>query len=735
MSQNKDDKHHYMKETKSHSYRVEAIQRDLKNKSNSTINYSKNTQKAISQKKINIKEISLQQKGYYNKQSQKSQPQKQERQNHHKQQQQRDQQNHLKVTPKNYFSKDTKINQNNQQEKYKSQNQRVQNLNKNRYNLSNKTQIKQIDQGKQWLQKSLPLKLEYKNLKYQKNKSQICGKNSQAKKTTNFLLIKKKKQTQEQSLMTPVKQKQHIQRDSYAKQQTNKQPNNINNQNEKSTQKKQKQVYIQKYIQENRPIHQNKEEQNEMLIIEQSNQQSSNAKLQNKQLKAEQGNQQLNKIGLLNKSPLNAQKNKSPINAQSNKSPLNAQSNKSPLNSQSNKSPLNAQSNKQPMNSQSNKSPLDAQKNKSPLNAQSKKSPLNSQSPFNAQSNKQPINAYTNTQPKNKDEADQQKIKVEQRNLQPITNEQSTQQPIQAEQQDDQFLDIEQINKQALNTEKQNMQSLNVELNKSLQAIKIVFDQKRLEKSVEICKLLIQMSSGQRTVEQNYSYYLQQYEDIQGLFSHYSIKHLEVKTNLKKYCQKILYVRGDGNCFYTAFGYQFLRLVLISYNDTQFNEFLNFAIQIKFKIYYKDFKIADDKIEQLLNEEFLYKLQEIRNIENQQDRIDLLYKIYREFDISDDGNGCFYFLSTLFFRNLSNQLQEHSEMKAYVEDRENLLKWETECNNNEIVVATLAQQLKINIKLLFFNEGQFVFREYEQHEKDEMILLIQPGHYNIGLKN
>ncbi|CAD8168975.1 unnamed protein product [Paramecium octaurelia] len=354
----------------------------------------------------------------------------------------------------------------------------------------------------------------------------------------------------------------------------------------------------------------------------------------------------------------------------------------------------------------------------------------------NEQSNQQPIHEQSNKQPNKIKNSEQKQITVEQPNIQPIKNDLSNQQSKYAEEIDNESLDIQQINQQALNLDKQNQQLLNIELlNKSLETIQIAFDQKRLKKTVEISKQLIQMSSQLRTVEQNYSYYLQKYDDKQGLFSHYSIKQLAVKNVLKNYCQRILYVRGDGNCFYTAFGYQFLRLVLINYNDTQFNEFLNFAMKIKFKIYYKDFQIANDQLEQLLIEEFLYNLQQIRKIENQQQRIDELYQKYREFNISDDGNGCFYFLSTLFFRNLSNQLLEHSEMKALVEDRENLLIWETECNNNEIIIATLAQQLKINIKLLFFNGGQFELREYEKDHNDEIILLIQPGHYNIGFKN
>ncbi|CAD8071604.1 unnamed protein product [Paramecium primaurelia] len=341
-------------------------------------------------------------------------------------------------------------------------------------------------------------------------------------------------------------------------------------------------------------------------------------------------------------------------------------------------------------------------------------------------------------QQQNIDKSQKQTQNINQVNKQTEDIDQQFKQQNNQQQQYKLYQNIEQQQPQQQNIDEQNKQKDNIDQqNKQPKAYQIKFDQKRLDKTVELAKSLTQISSQMRKVEQNYSYYLQQYDEISGLFSHYSIKQLAVKNNLKKYCQKILYVRGDGNCFYTAFGFQYLNLLLIKFDDNQFNEFFNFVKEqkIQFKIIYENFQIDDEKIEQLLLEQFLYILQQIRKIQNQQDRINAIYQQFREFEISNNGNGCLYFLSTIFFRNLSNQLLEYSDMKTYVEDRINLITWETECNNNEIIIATLAQQLKINIKLLFFQAGQFELRQYEENQEYEIILLIQPGHYNIGLRN
>lgn len=54
---------------------------------------------------------------------------------------------------------------------------------------------------------------------------------------------------------------------------------------------------------------------------------------------------------------------------------------------------------------------------------------------------------------------------------------------------------------------------------------------------------------------------------------------------------------------------------------------------------------------------------------------------------------CLYGLSTIFFRNLANQAVDDNNLAGLLLDRENLLMWETECNNNEVVISALAKTL------------------------------------------
>jgi hypothetical protein len=58
--------------------------------------------------------------------------------------------------------------------------------------------------------------------------------------------------------------------------------------------------------------------------------------------------------------------------------------------------------------------------------------------------------------------------------------------------------------------------------------------------------------------------------------------------------------------------------------------------------------------------------------------------------VDDHVNGLFYGASTIFFRNLANYLVDFSELKDAIYDRETLLKWEEECNCNEIIIQIFA---------------------------------------------
>ena len=59
-------------------------------------------------------------------------------------------------------------------------------------------------------------------------------------------------------------------------------------------------------------------------------------------------------------------------------------------------------------------------------------------------------------------------------------------------------------------------------------------------------------------------------------------------------------------------------------------------------------------------------------------------------------DGLFNTLTVIFLRNLAFKLvMESDELRDVVFDKENLLIWEKECNNNEPIIKLLAENLKV----------------------------------------
>ncbi|CAD8092768.1 unnamed protein product [Paramecium primaurelia] len=255
----------------------------------------------------------------------------------------------------------------------------------------------------------------------------------------------------------------------------------------------------------------------------------------------------------------------------------------------------------------------------------------------------------------------------------------------------------------------------------------------------DLIKELNKNSSDLRQVQEFYKKYIQGLNDRQELIKQYNVKKLAKKQELYKICNGFLQVRGDGNCFYTAFGYQFIRHLLITYNNNEFNQFINKiqAINLRFRIQVPGFQIDDLELEKQILIEFIYQLQQLRMIEDVQERQQQLLIQFSEYQVGQDGTGFLYTLSTLFFRNLSDYLVEQDqEIKTFIgDDQKNLLIWETECNSNEIVINQLAIYLQLNVILIFFDNEDFIVRQYQEENKNKIILLIKPGHYNIGIEN
>ncbi|CAD8207047.1 unnamed protein product [Paramecium pentaurelia] len=252
-----------------------------------------------------------------------------------------------------------------------------------------------------------------------------------------------------------------------------------------------------------------------------------------------------------------------------------------------------------------------------------------------------------------------------------------------------------------------------------------------------LLKNIIDETSNKRQMADELRYYIRRFQDKSDLKKNYGLT-FQASSKLYEYCNAFREVRGDGNCFYTAFGYQFLCILLFEYTFDQFQEFIDKIRKsdqpMKIFVTDKDLKIDDKQLEKKLLEEFLSrltKLKQIDDITQRQEQFNTQFAAYEK--QSEEIDGYLYGLSTIFFRNYSNYIVDLSINKDAVYDRENLLKWEEECNSNEVVIAELAKQLNVFVQLIFFKDkDNFVVREYEKDKQHKIILLIKPGHYNIG---
>ncbi|CAK63075.1 unnamed protein product (macronuclear) [Paramecium tetraurelia] len=93
--------------------------------------------------------------------------------------------------------------------------------------------------------------------------------------------------------------------------------------------------------------------------------------------------------------------------------------------------------------------------------------------------------------------------------------------------------------------------------------IKFQSNEARLQKTIKMIKNLQNISSNKRHMEERET------EDFNSLCKQYQIQKLMQKQNLKQHCNSIQFVRGDGNCFYTAFGYQLLKHLLCTFSNSQ----------------------------------------------------------------------------------------------------------------------------------------------------------------------
>ncbi|CAD8171873.1 unnamed protein product [Paramecium pentaurelia] len=300
--------------------------------------------------------------------------------------------------------------------------------------------------------------------------------------------------------------------------------------------------------------------------------------------------------------------------------------------------------------------------------------------------------------------------------------------------------ELEQSWKDKIDKDIKNISKLIEEIQQQKQQIKNIDNERNLQnlKNPQPIKSVIldiySKTTKSRVVQGEFQYFIHQIQSQSELGKYYNLK-LDQKKKIYSQISGFRQVRGDGNCFYTSFGYQYLQLLIDQYDQNEYDQFLNSVIKkMRFRIQYPKNKIEDEITETNLREDFIKRLNFIRDIKNKEMRIKELDKQFRAYEQEDElVDGCFYALSTIFFRNLSLYFIDQSEYKGNFQEKDTLLQWEVECNNNEIVIALLAQQLKINICVFFFDNQQFQLMEYNKEANQKIILLLQPGHYNIGI--
>ncbi|CAD8120479.1 unnamed protein product [Paramecium sonneborni] len=262
-------------------------------------------------------------------------------------------------------------------------------------------------------------------------------------------------------------------------------------------------------------------------------------------------------------------------------------------------------------------------------------------------------------------------------------------------------------------------------------------DEQRCRQVQDFIYSIYSSTNQTRIAEGNYQQFIREMQDFNQMCKNYGIKSFTQKQQLKEICNAFREVRGDGNCFYTALGFQVIQIIIGEYSTNQFQNFVN-KVKGKFKYQFKVVNelLGNDEINNQIENEFFFRLEQFRQIEDKYERNTQFIKHFQanQQSVELQIDGCLYGLSTLFFRNLSYYVVENSDQKELVYDKNTLLAWETECNSNEVVISLLSKYLDIFIQVIFFDKGEFQLREYNNGANQSIQLLIQPGHYNIGIK-
>ncbi|CAD8055239.1 unnamed protein product [Paramecium sonneborni] len=238
-----------------------------------------------------------------------------------------------------------------------------------------------------------------------------------------------------------------------------------------------------------------------------------------------------------------------------------------------------------------------------------------------------------------------------------------------------------------------------------------------------------------RDVPDEYKQFVGAEQDIDFVLQEYGMGRKEVKESLQKYLKGMRRARGDGNCFYTSFCFQYLGYILNKASVQEFQDFISMVDTLPFSVIHNNIEYEqNDEMKQ----SFKQYCQIIRSIQENRNQ--------NFFDLFSDPQGQFYGLSIIFLRNLAYKFCEKDDetknlfLALELDLKQQILTWEYDCENNESVIKLLSNSLNIDIILFFIDEDnkKLDVQQYKNENQKallEMYFIFRPGHYNIALKN
>ncbi|CAD8065098.1 unnamed protein product [Paramecium sonneborni] len=185
-------------------------------------------------------------------------------------------------------------------------------------------------------------------------------------------------------------------------------------------------------------------------------------------------------------------------------------------------------------------------------------------------------------------------------------------------------------------------------------------------------------------------------------------------------------VRGDGNCFYTSFFYQYLKILIQSKNKSLLDDFIKKTNELSLILFFNEQSLIKHFLELQIKQYFLKIINEL--LQNPS-------KIIFYFSKS---NKVFYTCAIIIFRNYVHEIYQQNQVMLsnfLLEDLYNeIITWQQECNTNQAIIQILCQELNLQVNLYFFNHNSVDIQIYNQQGNlNQINLLFRPGHYQIAI--